>query len=68
MLSNVVGIAVGLIAIRWLRSANRPLKEIDVIVQIGTKAVVVIDRCIVKVVDRWIVMLTDRWTVMVVDR
>jgi hypothetical protein len=30
------GIVVGLIAVRWLRTANRPLKDIDIIVQIGT--------------------------------
>lgn len=33
--SVLLGIAFGLVTVRWLRSANRPLKEIDVTTQIA---------------------------------
>lgn len=33
--SIALGIGFGLLCVRWLRTANRPLKEVDTIVQIG---------------------------------
>lgn len=33
--SVLLGIGFGLVTVRWLRSANRPLKEIDVLIQIA---------------------------------
>jgi hypothetical protein len=31
----LLGVAFGLVCVRWLRTANRPLKEVDTTVQIG---------------------------------
>lgn len=33
--SVLLGVGFGLVTVRWLRSANRPLKEIDVLIQIA---------------------------------